>query len=122
MRSGVVVDDGNAGVNESSTADAKRIKVNMDGPSTGGVRKRLGFRSQSLRVTLSIRETLSAFVGGNDGSLSVVAVRVRREKQATSRTNVGRNSAPCPTRQSALMKVVRRLVGDGRAFSRAGDV
>jgi hypothetical protein len=34
MRSGLAVDDGNAGVNESSTADAKRIKVNMDGPST----------------------------------------------------------------------------------------
>ena len=45
-----------------------------------------------------------------------VAVRLRREKHATSRASVGRTAPPCPTRQSALMKLARRSFEDGPPF------
>ena len=96
MRSGVAIDDGNARVNASFTADPKRINVNVDGPSMAVLRSGWTSITVVANHSFEFEKPCQLFVGSNDESLSVVAVRVRREKHATSRTNVGRNRTPMP--------------------------
>ena len=82
MRSGGAVGDGNAGVNAPFTADRKRVKVNVDGLAMAVLRS--GWTSITIIASHSFEfeKRCQLFVGSDDESLSVVAVRVCREIRA----------------------------------------